>query len=69
MMEKQKMQVLIVKNFIFDLRKRLIGGLHKYALKRQMFLSHNHALKKGVLRTKILLYNGIAMEIIYMERT
>ena len=39
------MQYQNAKYFIFAVGKRFLGGMHKVAEKRQMFLCQNHALR------------------------
>ena len=50
-----KMQYLNTGNFIFKTGKYFLGGLHKVATKRQMFLSQNHTLRFGKNLHKIIL--------------
>ena len=62
MLRSGKMQYRNSKNFIFWGRNRLIGGMHKTAHRRQMFLRQNHTLFLLCFLNKISVYNGNGME-------
>ena len=55
------MQYLIRENFIFPLRKRFLGGMHKVAGKRQMFFCQNHPLSFAKKVHKIEIYHSNIM--------
>ena len=55
------MQYLNHENFIYALRKRFLGGMHKVIRERQMFFRQNHALRFRKKINKILVYNRTTM--------